>query len=145
MIVEEVPVRTGTSITCVFARHALQETRAVKVCTLLSSSHCTVLFYSATEMVTFGGNGYAQYSLINTRSSRTRRQAEPLSATTIISSFQENILLRFRTMDSSGLLLLLDSNEDSDEHFMLKVSSLYCLHSTLWIIASHYCSRPMLN
>ena len=81
MIVEEVPVRTGTSITCVFARHALQETRAVKVCTLLSSSHCTVLFYSATEMVTFGGNGYAQYSLINTRSSRTRRQAEPLSAT----------------------------------------------------------------
>ena len=38
IIVELVLVRTGTSITCVFAQQALQESCAIKVCTLLSIS-----------------------------------------------------------------------------------------------------------
>ena len=86
----------------------------------------------ATASVTFGGDGYAQYSLLTNR--RSRRQTVATPSTTTISSFQESIFLRFRTEANSGLLLSLQGSGGSNEHLTLSVSRYIFVYTCIYII-----------
>ena len=59
--------------------------------------------------MTFGGDNYAQYSLVERGSSRRRRQDNDVS---LRSTFEEQISLRLRTEEDNGLLFFMGGVED---------------------------------
>ena len=79
-----------------------------------------IYHFIAAQSLTYNGKTYAQYSLLVNGQITKRQDTTP---TVIMSNYEENISLRFRTVTDDGVLLLLGNT--STEHLLIKVSIIY--------------------